>query len=96
MPVQSAVGKHHSSVTRLHAQQFIGTIKPRVGQSTGVLAKSAKEERGIAGEERRRPDPTPPDIRGLFDDLVCFAKLRLGDSLNHCHERLALALDIRP
>ena len=75
MPVQPAVGKHDDGVTALHAQQFIGTIKSGVGQSARVFAESPEEERGVPGEKRRRPDTTPPDIRGPLDDLVCVAKL---------------------
>ena len=96
MPVQPAVGKHDDGVTPSHAQQFIGTIKSGVGESAGVFAESPEEERRVGGEKRRWPDTTPPDVRGPFDDLVCLAKLRLGDSLSHGQESTALTVDVRP
>ena len=63
MPVQPAVGKHDDGVTPLYAQQFIGTVKSRVGQSARVFAESPEEEGGVPGEKGRGTDTTPPDIR---------------------------------
>ncbi len=57
VPVQPSVCQHDDGVTPFDAQQFVGTIKSRMGQGTRFFAEAAKEECPISGQNAEGPIP---------------------------------------
>ena len=95
MPVEPPVGEHNDGMTGLHTQQFVRTVKiQRESVSQKPCRAAVRETLPYSAQKGGRSNPAPPYVRGLFDDLVCLMKLRLGDSLSHCHEVPSLTFDI--
>ena len=97
MSVEPAVGKHDDCLTRSQAQQLVGPIKSRMGETRPSLCRVA--ERGTPRSRREMQRARPRSTRRTVARSMIWLASRNSDSANLSAiavESVALTLDVRP